>query len=222
MQVGSIAASLPKNQSALKLITDIVESGKGDQSRRPDGRKVWSSETTASTVSSRSASAIQDLVQGKASGTTTFKVLGGGERSVPTDEYEFAARTTFQTVEEVAADFVATQVETYEAALKQVQSIGWTEQAEFLTSQIDSLKKSLANGTVKVELLDDRVSGNDYDYTGMRDSEGNVGGLRGVNVKPLDWDAFNKVYGDGQGGYDRNYLVGGNYFIRGYVISWEK
>lgn len=219
MQVGSIPPSMPKNRSALKLISEIVESSRNNR-LNPSGTTTWSSQ--ANSVSSRSAAAIQDLAHGGATGTKTFKILGGGERTVSADEYDFAAKTTFRTLEEVAADFVSTQVGIDEDALEQVQSIGWTEQAAFLVSQIDSLKRSLANGSVKVELLDDRVSGNDYDYAGIRDSNGNVGGLRGVNVKPLDWDAFSKVYGNGQGGYDRNYLVGGNYFIRGYVISWEK
>ena len=151
----------------------------------------------------------------------TFKRLGGPDQTLPTDEYEFFSKNVAQTLEQVKQEFIDNQLQAWPQLINQALDEGRYEDAETYSSYRDAMKRSLANGSFKIELLDDRVAG-DSRWYGLRDSEGNVGGMRAETIKPLDWDAFYKTYGNGNGGYDRYDFVGSNAFIRGYVISFEK
>jgi hypothetical protein len=223
MQVGLSARQVSTSQQALTLLNKAQEAAAAPLEKQARTTSPWSAGSLESTVSNRAIATIQQLVQGQGSSTTTFKILGGGEKTVPSDEYEFAARTTFQTIDEIRDDLLATETSKRERALADVINRGLTDRIAFYKNDLETWKRSMANGTVKVELLDDRVPGQ-TDYRATRWPHGSVASIAAEVVVPFDWEAFNRVYGDSKGGYDRNYTVGefGNYFMRGYVISWEK
>jgi hypothetical protein len=223
MQVGLSTRQVSTSQQALTLLNKAQEAKAAPFEKQARTTSPWSAGSLESTVSGRAIATIQQLVQGQGSATTTFKIQGGGEKTVPTDEYEFAAKTSFRNIEEARDYFLATETSRREAILADVTNRGLTDHVAHYQTYLETWKRSMANGTVKVELLDDRVPAQ-TDYTAIRWPDGSVASIAGEVVVPFDWEAFNRVFGDGKGGYDRNYTVGvgGNYFMRGYVISWEK
>jgi hypothetical protein len=221
MQVGLSVRQVSTSQQALTLLNKAQEAAAALQEKGPGTNVPWITSALEKTVSGRAAAAIQELVQNGPPGTTTFRELGGKERTVPADEYQFFAENQAQSLEQVLKEFIEIELISSPQVISQAISAGRLDDARERTAWFDTLKRSMANGTLKIELLDDRVA-QDIEFFGVRDSTGRMAGMDGRVIQDIDWQAFDQVYRSENGGSDRHMLVGSNYWIRGYVISWEK
>ena len=151
-----------------------------------------------------------------ATGTTTFTPLNSTKPvTMPTDEYLWYKDGMPQTLDDIKDQFYKTNnVASLNTLVGEAEARGNQADVAFYTS----LSNAVKSGTVQFSLIDSSVS---CQQTGsvIRDSVGGhiIGNSLGANI---DWLAVNKTYNVANG--DKNYEIGANPFINGYIISWSK
>lgn len=233
MSVGRLGQSVVSLQGVVQLLSSVGASPASGALSPTKPSDPWSVKTSGESVSARAIAKIQELVEGGSGSSTAsarstdvaFTQTDGTVRLVPQDEYDWITRTgQSKTLEEQKAQFIAGQLNGLPQIIQQLRSQGYTEKAEAATKQLESLQRSVRNGTVTIEALDPRVKSDHAMMRAIRDDNGTIIGMGGPSPSI---ENFEEVYGNGTGldgaeGYDRNFSYGDSFWLGIYVISWEK
>jgi hypothetical protein len=235
-------SSLPYNGAIASQLLSLFKSNQNDGSNESAGSTLAQTPTISVTAAQNNATsqaiaAIQAIVKGEAGAKQTAASSASSPETLP-DWYTATGNTTFTPVNSSKSVTLTTAAYDFLQSAGAPKNLDEVEQQFYADNTPDiinaaiqyskdngrdfavpintSLLTAIQNKTVKFTLLDSQIS-RDFSES-VIGSGNNITGMTGNDY--YDQQKFNEVYQtDTRNQY---FMVGGNEFLDGYVISWDK